>query len=71
MQAYKQVIESVKAIPGVQSAGAVLSLPLRGDTFALGRSVIREGRPMTPDEAVNARHLAVTGDYFQTLQIPL
>jgi len=71
VQAYKQVIDSVKAIPGVQSAGAVLSLPLKGDTFALGRSVIREGRPMTPEEAVNARHLTVTGDYFQTLQIPL
>jgi putative ABC transport system permease protein len=71
IQAYKQVIESVKAIPGVQSAGAVLSLPLRGDSFELGRSVIREGRPRTPDEAVNARHLTVTGDYFQTLQIPL
>ncbi|HXC68680.1 MAG TPA: ABC transporter permease [Pyrinomonadaceae bacterium] len=71
IQAYKQVIDSIKAVPGVQSAGAVLSLPLRGDRFALGRSVIREGRPMTPDEAVNARHLAVTGDYFQTLQIPL
>ena len=71
VQAYKQVIDSVKAIPGVQSAGAVLSLPLRGDTFALSRSVIREGRPSTPEEAVNARHLAVTGDYFQTLQIPL
>jgi predicted permease len=71
VQAYKQVIENVKAIPGVQSAGAVLALPLRADKFELGRSVIREGRPMTPDEAVNARHLTVTGDYFQTLQIPL
>jgi putative ABC transport system permease protein len=71
VQAYKQVIESVKAIPGVQSAGAVLSLPLKVDSFDLGRSVIREGRPMVPDEAVNARHLTVTGDYFQTLQIPL
>ena len=71
IQAYKQVIDSVKAIPGVQSAGAVLALPLKADKFELGRSVIREGRPMTPDEAVNARHLTVTGDYFQTLQIPL
>ncbi|HKY45822.1 MAG TPA: ABC transporter permease [Pyrinomonadaceae bacterium] len=71
VQAFKQVIDSVKAIPGVQSAGAVLSLPLKGDNFELGRSVIIEGRPMTPAEAVNARHLAVTGDYFQTFQIPL
>jgi len=71
VQAFKQVIDNVKAIPGVQSAGAVLALPLRGDNFGLGRSVIPEGRPMTPEEAVNARHLTVTGDYFQTLQIPL
>jgi len=71
IQGFKQVIDSVKAIPGVQSAGAVLSLPMNGDTFRLGRSVIREGRPMTPEEAVNARFLTVTGDYFQTMQIPL
>ena len=71
IQAYKQVIDNVKAIPGVQFAGAVLALPLKGDNFALSRSVIPEGRPMTPEEAVNARHLAVSGDYFQTMQIPL
>lgn len=71
VQTFEQIFDNVKAIPGVQSAGAVLSLPLRGDTFALGRSVIPEGRPMTPDEAVNARYLAVTGDYFKTMQIPL
>jgi putative ABC transport system permease protein len=71
VQAYKQLIDSVKATPGVQSAGAVLSLPLKGDQFNLERAVIREGRPMTPDEAVSARHLPVAGDYFQTLQIPL
>src|SRR4030095_4037961 len=56
-QRFKQLIDSVKAIPGVQSAGGVSSLPLRGDTFNVGRSVIREGRPMKPEEATNARHL--------------
>jgi putative ABC transport system permease protein len=71
VQAYKQLIDSIKATPGVQSAGAVLSLPLKGDQFNLARAVIREGRPMTPEEAVSARHLPVAGDYFQTLQIPL
>jgi len=71
IQAFKQIFDNVKAIPGVQSAGAVLALPLKGDNFDLGRSVIREDRPMTPDEATNARYLPVTGDYFQTMQIPL
>jgi len=70
-QIYKQLIDSVKATPGVQSAGAVLSLPLGGDTFNVGRSLIREGRPMTPDEQSNAQYLPITSDCFQTLQIPL
>jgi putative ABC transport system permease protein len=70
-QIYKQLIESVKAVPGVQSAGATLSLPLGGDSFNLGRGVIREGRPATPEEQSNAQHLAITPDYFQTLQVPL
>jgi putative ABC transport system permease protein len=70
-QIYKQLIDSVKSTPGVQSAGAVLSLPLGGDTFNVGRSLIREGRPMTPEEETNAQHLAVTPDYFQTRQVPL
>ena len=70
-QIYSQIIESVKSTPGVQSAGATLSLPLGGDTYNVGRSVIREGRPETPDEALNATYLPVTPDYFRTLQIPL
>ncbi len=70
-QIYKQLIDQVKATPGVQSAGLVLSLPLGGDTFGVGRGLIREGRPMTPEEQTNALYLPITPDYFQTLQIPL
>jgi predicted permease len=70
-QIYKQLIDQVKSTPGVESAGVVLSLPLGGDTFNVGRGVIREGRPMTPDEQSNAQHLPITPDYFKTLQIPL
>jgi putative ABC transport system permease protein len=70
-QIYKQLVDQVKATPGVKSAGVVLSLPLGGDTFGVGRSWIREGRPLTPDEESNAQYLVVTPDYFQTLQVPL
>jgi len=70
-QIYKQLVDQVKATPGVESAGLILSLPLRGDSYSVGRGVIREGRPMTPDEQTNAQHLPVTPEYFQTLQIPL
>lgn len=71
VQIYQQLLEKVKAVPGVQAAGAVLSLPLGGDTFNLGRGVLLEGRPAVPEAATNAAHLAVTPDYFRTLNIPL
>jgi putative ABC transport system permease protein len=70
-QMLRQTIEHVKSLPGVQSAAAVLSLPLGGDTFNVGRSYIREGRPATPEESANAAYLVATPDYFRALQIPL
>ncbi|HYY43542.1 MAG TPA: FtsX-like permease family protein, partial [Pyrinomonadaceae bacterium] len=68
---YRQVLERVRALPGVQAAGATLTLPLGGDTFSVGRSFIREGRPMTPEESANASYYVATPDYFRALQIPL
>ena len=62
---------SVKAIPGVQSVGAVQALPLGGDDFNVWRAAIPEGRPMSPDPASDAQNLPVMLGYFETLQIPL
>ena len=66
-----QAVERLRSLPAVQSAGAVLSLPLGGDTFNVGRSYIREGRPATTEESANAGYVVATPDYFRTLQIPL
>ena len=71
VQLLRQAVERLKAVPGVQSAGAVLSLPLGGDTFNVGRALIREGHPATPEESSNAAYLVATPDYFRTLQIPM
>lgn len=71
VQMLRQVVEHIRSLPGVQSAGAVLSLPLGGDTFNVGRSYIREGRPATPEESANAAYLVATPDYFRALQIPV
>lgn len=71
IQFFRQAVERLRALPGVQSAGAVLSLPLGGESFNVGRAFIREGRPATPDESGNAAYLATTPDYFRTLQIPI
>ena len=70
-QVLQQLMQRVKATPGVQSAGAVLSLPLGGDTLNVGRSVIREGHPRTPEESISVQYLPIAGEYFKALQIPL
>jgi putative ABC transport system permease protein len=71
VQILRQALEHLKSLPGVESASAVLSLPLGGDTFKVGRSLIREGHPATPEESSNAAYLVATPDYFRTLQIPV
>jgi len=71
VQIYKQIVDQVKTVPGVQDVGTVLSLPLGGDTFNLGRGVLLEGREPRPEEATNAAHLTISPDYFRALNIPL
>ncbi|HEX8161832.1 MAG TPA: ABC transporter permease [Pyrinomonadaceae bacterium] len=68
---FRQATERLAALPGAQSAGAVLTLPLGGDSFGVGRSFIHEGRPATPEESVNAAFYLATPDYFRTMQIPV
>jgi putative ABC transport system permease protein len=71
VQMLRQTVAHISSLPGVRTAGAVLSLPLSGDTFNVGRAYIREGRPATPEESGNAAYLVTTPDYFRTLEIPL
>jgi len=70
-QVFRQAVEKIQAVPGVEAVGGVLSMPLGGDTFNVGRSYIREGRPFTPEESANATYLAITPNYFRALQVPL
>ena len=67
---YRQMLEEVRAIPGVESAATVLTLPmhwnLRGTlAFAI------EGRLEEGDQRPAAGYQVVSPDYFRTLRIPL
>ena len=67
---YKQLLERVARLPGVQSAGAVSSLPLSGggtdSDFAI------EGRPPAePGHPQVAWYSSVTPDYFRAMGIRL
>jgi putative ABC transport system permease protein len=68
---YAALMERLKAVPGVESAGATIALPLNGSNYLIGRGFIREGRPETPEEADNASYAVVTPDYFRAMRIPL
>lgn len=71
VQFYRTLIERLKALPGVQSAGAGVSLPLSASGYNIGRGYIPEGRPMTREESRDSMFSVVTPEYFQALQIPL
>ena len=62
---YEQVVEGLRAVPGVQTAGAVSRLPLAGGNSA--RSFNVAGSP----QQQNADIRVCTPDYYQTMGIPL
>lgn len=67
---YRQLSERVRAIPGVESAGAINHLPLAGDVWRW-RFMI-EGRPTPrPDEWPGAVYRVAMPGYFETMRIPI
>lgn len=68
---FRELTGRVSALPGVEAAGATLSLPLGGSDFDVGRSFIPEGRPLVPEESLQTDYFVVTPDYFKTMRIPV
>ncbi|MGH9837616.1 MAG: ABC transporter permease [Blastocatellia bacterium] len=67
---FQQLLERLRALPGVQSAGAVYPLPLGGAEEGMGFGI--EGRPpAAPGEQLTAGPRWVSPDYFKVLKIPL
>ena len=66
---YNQVLEKVTALPGVQDAGLINTLPLDKGPTASFRV---EGRPVTtPDKWPGANYRVVTPNYFRAMSIPV
>jgi putative ABC transport system permease protein len=67
---YTSVLEHLQSLPGVESAGMVMNLPLTGSSMNRGFRV--EGRPVPQAaENVNMDYQIVSPNYFSTLQIPI
>lgn len=69
---YRQVVERVKALPGVQSAALVSDPPISGSVGLWQNGFGIEGRPALPPGQGNSAYLRwTTPDYFKTLGISL
>ena len=67
---YDQVLERLRAVPGVRSAALVMNLPLSGSNMNRGFQV--EGRPEPkPDENITVDYQVISPGYFSTMQVPL
>ena len=67
---YNDLVQRVKAEPGVQSAAAVNYLPLGGSNSSDAYLVEGEAEPAPGNENIG-RYRVCTPDYFTTMQIPL
>jgi putative ABC transport system permease protein len=68
---FRQLVERVNAMPGVESAGLALMLPLGGSGYSIGRAFVPDGRPLVAEESANASYSLASPGYFRTMQIPL
>lgn len=67
---YQQVLERIRALPGVKSEAAVTFIPLTGAIGTKGFTI--EGRaPTGPGQIPMAGYDMVTPEYFHTLRVPL
>jgi predicted permease len=68
--AYDDILERMRRLPGVVSAGATQLLPILRDPVADSFQI--EGRPMRfPGDLLPAEYRVVTPGYFAAMQIPL
>jgi putative ABC transport system permease protein len=67
---YRNLLQQVRNLPGVESAGAINHLPLAGDIW--GWNFLIEGRPRPrAGEFPSAVYRIVMPGYFETMRLPL
>ena len=66
LEYFQRVMEAVRAVPGVESAGTAKTVPGQTDV-----EQVRLDVPERPGEQVRVNVLHISRDYFRTLRIPL
>jgi putative ABC transport system permease protein len=69
---FKNVLERVRPLPGIEAAGAVLLRPLELGPVGVNAWILREGEPVESIPTSPAtNYLSVTPGYFRAMGIPL
>ena len=67
---FRQTVERLKSIPGVEDAAAALPIPFTGSNLGYGFEIVG-APPLPPGQSLNAQAHAVTPDYFRVMRVPL
>jgi putative ABC transport system permease protein len=69
VEAIRDLMPRVKALPGVVSAAAIEPLPMSGAEFRVSFQI--KGRPVARSDEPNTSVRVITPDYFSAMRIPL
>jgi predicted permease len=67
---YRDLLDRVRSLPGVDSAGAINHLPLAGDQWGWNFRIAGRPEPL-PGDVPGAVYRLVMPGYFQTMRLPL
>jgi putative ABC transport system permease protein len=67
---FRQAVERLRSLPGVEDAAAALPIPFTSTTLGYGFSVVGQPSPLPGQEPMVLAH-SVTEDYFRVMRIPL
>jgi predicted permease len=67
---YRELLDRVRALPGVESAGAVNHLPIEGDVWGWGYRVADKPIP-PPQETPDAIYRVASPGYFEAMRLPI
>jgi putative ABC transport system permease protein len=66
---FNDLLARMRVLPGVQSASAVMPLPLSGDRFGISFQI--DGRPVARKDEPSADLFIIAPNYFRTMGIPI
>lgn len=68
---YQQMLDGIKAVPGVTKVAASTSTPARGTGFGVRIQIVGQPPPVNPNERPDSAFQMVTPDYYDALGIQI